>query len=213
MSWNRINIHTPMTVITDFILAVITFMFAISLLGKTVETGQLSIKLMGIAFILIALGAILAGIYHGFEPSFANRLGTIFWATTLIIAVSAGYFLLLSIIIAHIGGLVAAVLIVVATLKHAFMVFWLIRHPRFKYAALDQLLILGFLFVVELWYFLSQQASADLWILAGILFSLIAGAVQVKGIKLHRHFNHNDLYHIIQIGAIFCFFRGGLLLR
>ena len=50
------------------------------------------------------------------------------------------------------------------------------------------------------------------WMAAGVGESLIAAGVQASGISLHEHFNHNDLFHVIQIPALYLFLRGGLLL-
>ena len=37
-------------------------------------------------------------------------------------------------------------------------------------------------------------------------------AVLRARLTLHTHFNHNDLFHLIQIPALYLFLRGGLLL-
>ncbi len=50
------------------------------------------------------------------------------------------------------------------------------------------------------------------WLVAGVAVSLVAVLVQVRRVALHRHFNHNDLYHVIQMVALYLFFRGGALL-
>jgi hypothetical protein len=46
------------------------------------------------------------------------------------------------------------------------------------------------------------------WMLAGVGASLAAALVQASGFALHRHFNHNDLYHVVQIAAMLLFYRG-----
>ena len=46
------------------------------------------------------------------------------------------------------------------------------------------------------------------WMLAGVAVSVMGALVQASGFALHAHFNHNDLYHVIQIGAMFLFYRG-----
>jgi uncharacterized protein DUF6962 len=43
--------------------------------------------------------------------------------------------------------------------------------------------------------------------------SVIGGAVQASGFDLHPHFNHNDLYHVIQIAAMVLFYRGVTKMR
>jgi hypothetical protein len=46
------------------------------------------------------------------------------------------------------------------------------------------------------------------WMLAGVGVSVAAALAQAGGVALHRHFNHNDLYHVIQIAAMVLFYRG-----
>ena len=43
--------------------------------------------------------------------------------------------------------------------------------------------------------------------------SFLAAAVQVNGIALHDHFNHNELYHVIQMGGMYLFYRGARVLK
>ena len=44
------------------------------------------------------------------------------------------------------------------------------------------------------------------------MVSFVAAAVQVSGVAIHQQFNHNDLYHVIQMGGMYLFYRGALLL-
>ena len=50
------------------------------------------------------------------------------------------------------------------------------------------------------------------WLITGVLVSLVAAIVQARRLALHRHFNHNDLYHVIQMAALYAFYRGGAVL-
>jgi hypothetical protein len=40
---------------------------------------------------------------------------------------------------------------------------------------------------------------------------VIGAIVQQQRLALHQHFNHNDLYHLIQIAGLWLLYRGGLL--
>jgi len=42
------------------------------------------------------------------------------------------------------------------------------------------------------------------------LVSLAASWVQVMRISLHENFNHNDLFHVIQMLGMYLMYRGGL---
>ena len=48
--------------------------------------------------------------------------------------------------------------------------------------------------------------------LGSLRVSFAAAGVQVSGLDLHQHFNHNDLYHVIQLVGLYAFYRGGLML-
>lgn len=58
-----------------------------------------------------------------------------------------------------------------------------------------------------------QQRIAARWILAGVSISVLAAVIQQSGYALHPRFNHNDLYHVVQIAANFAFYRGASRVR
>jgi hypothetical protein len=41
----------------------------------------------------------------------------------------------------------------------------------------------------------------------------VAGAIQWARLAPHVHFNHNDLFHVVQMASLYLLYRGGLLLR
>jgi hypothetical protein len=51
------------------------------------------------------------------------------------------------------------------------------------------------------------------WVAVGVAVSFAAAAVQRSGFSLHRHFNHNDIYHVIQMVGLYVLYRGGTQLR
>jgi uncharacterized protein DUF6962 len=46
------------------------------------------------------------------------------------------------------------------------------------------------------------------WIVAGIVIGVAGLGVQATGFRAHQLWNHNDVFHVIQIVAMFLFFRG-----
>jgi len=46
------------------------------------------------------------------------------------------------------------------------------------------------------------------WIRRGLVVSAGGFAIQKIGWDIHQHFNHNDLYHVIQIAGFWCLFQG-----
>ena len=56
-----------------------------------------------------------------------------------------------------------------------------------------------------------RSASAS-WLIGGVVISLAAGIVQARRMGLNRNFNHNDVYHVIQMVALYAVYRGGMIL-
>ena len=50
------------------------------------------------------------------------------------------------------------------------------------------------------------------WLILGATLSLLGLAVQQSGIVLYRNLNHNDIYHLIQLGGLYFLYRGAVLL-
>jgi hypothetical protein len=59
----------------------------------------------------------------------------------------------------------------------------------------------------------SARREGILWLKRAIGVSLAALTVLVLKLAPHRHFNHNDLYHVIQMGGLYCLYRGAVLVH
>ena len=51
------------------------------------------------------------------------------------------------------------------------------------------------------------------WLRRAVIITLVAVVVVVSRWSLHAHFNHNDLYHVIQLVGLYCLYRGVLELH
>jgi hypothetical protein len=179
--------NEPVTVLTDYALAAVSVVLGFRLLERR--------KFWALAFLALALGALLGGTWHGFWQSDA-----LWKATTLSVGV-ASFGMVVGSALQTTRGAVLRTLVALAAIKWALYTAWMIGHDDFIWVVLDTgvaLLIVGALY---LWRF-------NGWMLAGVAVSVLAGAAQASGIRLHEHFNHNDLYHVIQIGAMLAFYRG-----
>ena len=61
--------------------------------------------------------------------------------------------------------------------------------------------------------YMQREDGSVKWIASGVAVTLIGVVVQQTGFRRHLDFNHNDIYHIIQIGAFYLLFRGACTLR
>lgn len=49
------------------------------------------------------------------------------------------------------------------------------------------------------------------WLERAVLVTLIALALLVLRVSIHQHLNHNDLYHVVQTGGLYCLARAARL--
>ena len=49
--------------------------------------------------------------------------------------------------------------------------------------------------------------SSALWLLGAVSISLLAALFQQSDIAVAKTLTHNDVYHIVQIGALYCFYK------
>ena len=189
-------ISEPMTLATDYLLAVVTAVLGIWILRAT--AGQRSRQLWGIAFLALALGAALGGTHHGFR---VERL----WNPTVFVIGIASCVMLAGSVHATTRGAMRYGLLAFAGLKLLVFSIWTMLDDRFIWVVADTGLTFA---LVALLHAFHTREAASRWILAGVGLSVAAGAAQASGLSLHRHFNHNDLYHVIQIAAMLLYYRG-----
>ena len=61
--------------------------------------------------------------------------------------------------------------------------------------------------------YIQREEGTVKWLLYGALVTIIGLIVQRSGFRSHRNFNHNDLYHLIQIAGFYLLYRGACTLR
>ena len=59
----------------------------------------------------------------------------------------------------------------------------------------------------------ARRSTGHKWLKAGLAVSAAGVLIQQIGIGIHEHFNHNDIYHLVQMVGIYCFYRGALCLH
>ena len=185
----------PMTMATDYALAAVTgcLCFFISK-----QAAQQSRKFWGLAFAALALAAALGGTHHGFAIE-------ALWTPTVLAAGLASFGMLAGSAIATTCGRLRQGLIALALAKLLVYSAWMLGHDEFIYVIADSA---AALLAISILHLFDWRRSPSRWMLAGVAVSLVAAAAQASGLDLHPGFNHNDLYHVVQIAAMALFYSG-----
>jgi uncharacterized protein DUF6962 len=200
-------IAEPMTVLTDYALAGVTGGLALALYRS--REGRRSRSLWTLAFAALALAAFLGGTWHGFAPRLPESAVILVWKGTVLSVGLASFGMLAGSAAAAAPSTgIEKALLAVAAAKLALYSAWMLFHSEYIYVIADTGIALAAVAALHAWSALRRRDSASPWVLAGVGASFFAAAVQASGFDLHRHFNHNDLYHVIQIGAMLLFHAG-----
>jgi hypothetical protein len=162
-----------------------------------------SARLWGVAFIALGLGAFLGGTFHGF------RLEGLWKPTVLSVGV-ASFGMLAGSACTTTTGNVRRALVIAAAVKLVLYAAWMLGHDAFIFVVADTA---SAMLAVAALHLLRLGNPATRWILAGVAVSLIAAAIQAGRLALHEHFNHNDLYHVVQIAAMLLYYAGAKRMR
>ncbi len=207
------RITEPATMVTDYILAGMGIFFGRKLFLRGQEINQQAIRLWAVAFFAMAVGALAGGTWHGFTNYLGDLGQTITWKLSVYAIGVASVGLASAAIYAHSTGLTRRVLLILVVIKFLIYAVWMLNHDDFEYVINDYAPTMLFVFLLECWGLITRRAASAPWIIAGIAVSFVGAAIQQNEVALHPSFNHNDLYHVIQMVGLYLLYRGGLLLR
>jgi hypothetical protein len=206
-------ISEPMTLATDYLLGTVSEVCAVLLLKQNGRLRQTCIRLWAFALMAAATGSYAGGTYHGLGHALSAPVATMLWKLTTISMGVASFLLLAAAINATFSGQDRRWLLAGAMVKLAIYVGWMLGHDEFRFVIYDYGSTLGILLVLLVAGWTRGVRGHRAYIAAGILVSIAAAALQQSGIRLHEHFNHNDLMHVVQTGGVWLLWKGGARLR
>jgi hypothetical protein len=206
------GVTEPMTVLTNAVLAVVAFVLATRLVYSSAAQGSASGGCIAAGLLATSFSAVLGAIAHGVDPAHDAALRARFWRGALYATGFIGATTMASVAFFAAKGSARTVILVLAGLKLVAFMVRVARRPEFRVAAADYAGALAVLFAGAVYIAFRWRAPGAPWLIGAVLISLVGGVVQARRMGLHRHFNHNDLFHVVQLVALYAFYRGGVLL-
>jgi hypothetical protein len=206
-----VRITEAATMATDFAIAAICVAFTLKTMH--IAPGVASVRgLWALTFAFAAVAAIVGGVVHGFALHLDARAKQHLWKATQYTMGLTGLAILAAAGGAFVDEPARRWVLGVAIAKFAAYAAVVQRRDDYTIVVADygaSMIALATLAIVG---WARRSAAAAPWLVAGVLVSAVAAAVQLRKVAPHPRFNHNDLYHLVQIGALYLFYRGGLLL-
>lgn len=197
-------IAEPTTTLTDYALAALGAALALRLHAEAPALPGYA-RLWAASFYAIALAALLGGTSHGFTASLPASAKLGLWIGTYALLGLANL-LLLCAALAGLRPRVGASFVAAALAKFAAYLVFAVARRDFGWVIADMALTLAGLLGLGLHRWFARRPGAG-WLLAAVSVSFAGAFVQYGRLAFHRHFNHNDLFHVVQMLALYLFYR------
>jgi hypothetical protein len=199
----------PMTVLTDVLLAAAAVFGGVKIYCVSAAPVH---RYFALSFFLIALGALAGATIHAIRHTSLISWVPLLWRITGI-AVGTSVTAMLAATFYHIlpadyADLLRWTVLGLSIIYAAYI--W--RDYRFRNVIVFYSIFMAFILGAMALSYVSTGSPGAKLIVVGILISFGAAAIQRSGFKLTRHFNHNDIYHVIQLIGLYFFYKGALLL-
>jgi hypothetical protein len=208
-----VRITEPMTMITDYVMGALALVLAMRLLGDPAAGSQVSGQLWSAAFVMMAAGAFVGGTCHGFAQWMPGAAGRAMWKATLLATGLGSALLLAAAAVAATTGAIRSALVATVVVKLLGYVWTIATRDRFTLVIADYGTAMLAILLAAWFARPTGLTPAAWWITAGVAVAAVAGAIQWARLAPHPRFNHNDLFHVVQMASIYLLYRGGLLLR
>lgn len=198
--------------ITDYVLGTVSLVWG-GIVWRRARIDKVAAGLWWAAgFWAVALAAFAGGTVHGFRGPLGPGWEPVLWKASLF---AIGGFAFVALMTAIVGGVSRrwrSLSIGIAVIALVGYLVWVSGNPQFRYASLASAIGLGVLLVQQVAARIRFGVPSAPWIAAGVAIAAVGAEIQQAGLAPHPYFNHNDLFHVIQIVSTYLFYRGGLLL-
>ena len=203
----------PTTMATDYVLVALCAIFAWRLWRVGIGGAQASVCSWSAGFVCFGLASLAGGTFHGFSMLLSQAVRQELW-TLMVYAIGlASFFLLVGTLNSCIVPSVRRFVMPIPYIQLLVYVIWMATHDDFRFAIYDYAFTNLSIAALQIHAGMTRKATSAFWLGGGVLVSFVAAAVQVSGVAIQQQFNHNDLYHVIQMGGMYLFYRGALLLK
>jgi len=187
-----LRIAEPSTLVTDYVMAGLAAWFCLQL-------GKSGRPWWSAAFAALAVSSLLGGSWHGFQMELTPTFAAVLWKLTLASASVCASFVLLAAASLLFGARRRMVVgFAVVKLLLLLVLNWIA--PAFRNVLADFAVSFGIVAVIG--FARGESAPGFVIRLAlGIALFIVGGAIQALQLAPHRWFNHNDLFHLVQIAA------------
>lgn len=201
------------TMLTDYAIALEALIFAGLLWRLGSRHPQQSIALWGAAFLSVAIAAFMGGTYHGFRLLISDQSQRLLWKVTIYAIGFMSLFIMAGTVRSSVPRSLQRWLLLGIAGQSLVYFYWAATHNDFTYAVVEYFLALGFMLLLQIGTAIGRRSSSIEWMVLGSLVSLAAAALLGIGFSIAPLLHASDVYHLVQAGGLYLFYRGARLLK
>ncbi len=201
----------PITTLTDYAIALESLLFARALWQ---QPSRPSLQGWVVAFLGVAMAALLGGTWHSIPDSWPQQSANVLWQGTLLSLGVASFGMLFGTVQSTVPRRWRTCAMLAIFTKSLVYLSRVTACQTFDCAIADYFSAMLIVLLLHIKPALQPDLNRGLsarWIIGGVLVSAIAAGVEASGFSptfLISFLTHNDLYHLIQMVALYGFYRG-----
>ena len=205
------NITEPVTFATDLLISGFSCFFLLRLLSKYRAAHSLSVLFWALGFCSLAASALMGAVFHGSGYWFEQSLRDAIWMVTLVTMIAMSTFLLSAVAFNALEGRYKTVALSLIIVKAVVVLIWILNDTRFVIAIYDYGSSMACIAIMAILRLRGSWKKPGRWILSAIALSIVGSVIQIMKLAPHPHFNHNDVFHLIQLAGNWLFYRAALV--
>ncbi len=203
----------PATMLTDYGLGLLCALFGRRLWNAGQVSTNRCVSCWAVGMGALAVASFAGGTVHGLSLMLAESALQALWKGTAFAIGLASCCFLIGTMVASVAKPLRHWLVAASAVQFAGYAIWMATHDEFRYVIYNYGVTLAVILLVQVYQGVVRNTPSAGWIITGILVSLVGALVQQSGLALHPSFNHNDLYHVIQMVGIALLYRGASVLQ
>lgn len=209
VEWFGLTILEPTTMITNFAITATGWWAAWRLLTSDEHRRYRCRKFWAVGLFFVGLGALLGGVWHGIAAYLGEMAKLIVWkGTVYTIGLTLVFVVAGTISGSPLKAATAKTFRVLNIIVFALYSAWMIRHNDFLYVIFYYGPTMLVVAIIHGWAHVKHGTDGAISIMSGVVVTLLGAGVQQSGLAFHEHFNHNDLFHVIQVAGLAMFYKG-----
>jgi len=201
------TVAEPVTVLTDYILAVTGCLLGIRL--RRAADGHESRRLLAAALLFTGVSALVGGTSHGLGSRLDRWAHDAFWLVTYYALGLANLALIAAAVRAFLRPRLRPWLLTALWLRLLLYVALLAPRRELRYVVYDAVLTAAIVLALAALAAWTRRDPSVPWLVAGVAVSMAGASAQVVRLALHPLFNHNDLFHVVQTLGLVLFYEAG----